>query len=277
MFHSLKQKILLGCFVVLILAIPTGAYFLSQRQTTQLESKPTSPVTKPPPSPSPVSFDNDQSKKSQPTSTSSGTISFGPTINLKLILEGRPPQNQTAKVFIGISEGATESAKPKYLLTFSIDLPADGVFNGLSLAGLSAGNNYFAVIKGSAQLATASAFAMSPSVTSLNNGKPLQLLTGDLNEDNAINSADFAIIKSTYGAIASSPNWNENNDFNKDGIINIVDVGFVLKNFGLIGGSGLWSSTPGGAPQTLNEASSLGVATPSATPSGGYWMWIPSI
>lgn len=274
MFSSTKAKLLVGLYIFLILSIPLGAYLASQTQIfkskasepgrTNLTTKPPSlsgpAATEPTPSPTPSSPEI--------------AASFGPTLSLKAVLEGRAANNQATKLFIGILEG-TLTSNPKFLLNFTIDLPASGEYSNLSLAGLNPGAQYTALLKGSAQIATASAFIMSPTVSSLNGGKAINLLAGDLNEDNVINSSDLTIVQKAYGAKNNSANWNENADFNKDGIINSFDLALVSKNLNKTGASGAWISP---VSNIASPSASLIQSPPIGSPdnsSGGYWIWIP--
>lgn len=273
LFSSTKQKIILGLYLFLILSIPVGAYLASQKQIfkskASQENKISGPVTSPKPSSSPTPVKKSLSETDLQEATSAASVSFGPTLNLTLVLEGRPANNQASKIFIGIAEG-TPATNPKYLLSFTIDLPASGIFNKLSLAGLTSGTKYSAFIKGPAQIATSSAFILNPSVNSLNDGQPLTLLTGDLNEDNVINSADYSIAKALFGTTPKSSNWNNNADFNKDGVINNIDLSYINKNFGKAGAAGVWYSPP---PASKSATPSGNPA--EGSPNGGYWLWVP--
>lgn len=290
MFSTFKQRLLLGIYIFLVLSIPAGSYLASQIQTTKgkaSESK--EPIVKVTPKQTPssakellsTSQTNAPATQSSPTPTASPettiATSFGPTLSLKATLEGRPKDNQSTRLFVGISEGSL-TINPKFLLTFTIDLPESGEYSGLSLAGLTVGNKYTALIKGSAQIAASSEFFMSPSVTNLNDDQPLNMLTGDLNEDNAINSSDYSIVKALLGTSLKSSNWNDNADFNKDGIINSFDLAIITKNLGQVGASGAWTSP---IPKVATPSASL--TNPQTSPpqggqpdgSSGYWLWIP--
>ncbi len=206
-----------------------------------------------------------------PAADSTIATSFGPTLTFKVITQGHPASNQASQIFVGIAAGGVTS-QPTYLLSFTVDVPASGLFEGLSLAGLTAGNNYTAYIKGPSTLATASAFFMAPGVSNLNNGGPLTLLAGDLNEDNIVNSADYSIAKQLYGTNQNSSNWNPRADFNIDGIINTIDLGYIAANYGVTGMSGAWFSP---TPATSSGGLSGGVGgVPEGTPAG-YWLWVP--
>lgn len=287
MFHTLKQRLLLGVYVFLLLSIPVGAYLASQNQTyksSAKESKTNKTITeitpKPGGSPAKQLLDSStpasDSNPEESSSSASPTIAsaYGPTLSLKAILQGRPSGNQVTKLFVGIIEGNL-TTNPKFLLSFSLDLPATGEYSGLSLAGLNSGSTYTALLKGSAQIATSSAFTMTPNITVLNEGQPINLLSGDLNEDNVVNSADYSIAQKALGSSSGSAKWNENADFNKDGAVNAFDLGIIVKNMGQTGASGAWTSP------IPNVASSSASLTQPAVggPMGetGHWIWIPSL
>ena len=120
---------------------------------------------------------------------------------------------------------------------------------------------------------------MSPTQSNLNSNQPIFLLTGDLNEDNVINSADYSIAKTAFGAKPNSANWNENIDFNVDGIINSADIAIIIKNMAKTGDSGLWiSQVASGSASLLDQTPAGSVsAEPVYHPSGssGYWLWVP--
>lgn len=272
MFSSTKAKLLVGLYVFFILSIPLGAYLASQTQifkSKASEPRKTNLTTKPPSLSGPAAT---EPTPSPAPSSSEIATSFGPTLSLKAALEGRAANNQATKLFVGILEGAITS-NPKFLLSFSVDLPASGEYANLSLAGLNPGTQYTALLKGAAQIATASAFTMSPTVSSLNGGKAINLLAGDLNEDNVVNTSDYAIVQKAYGSAANSANWNELADFNKDGIINSFDLAIISKNLNQTGASGAWTSP---VPKVASSSASLispSIGAPNST--GGYWVWIP--
>lgn len=290
MFSTIKTRIILGVYIFLILSIPVGAYLASEYQvfkSSASEGKKSLVKNTPLPSSSPltttgakellsVSQSNllaDPNATEAPPSpdASSPTIatSFGPTLSLKINIDGRPKDNQATKLFVGIVEGSL-SQNPKFLLSFSVNVGKDGTYSNLSLAGLTAGSSYTALLKGSAQIASASTFVMSPTVTNLNGGEAVNLLTGDLNEDNIINQTDYSIVQKVLGKTTASSNWNENADLNKDGVINLFDLTIINKNLGQTGESGAWTSP---LPQVSTASASL--LDQSSKPVGGYWMWIP--
>lgn len=157
---------------------------------------------------------------------------------------------------MGILENLVNN--PTFLLSFTVDLPASGEFANLSLAGLLSGRNYYAILKGEAQIATSSAFTLSPTVTRLNNAAALTLLSGDLNDDNTITSADFDLAKASFGK-------NGLADLNKDGVVNLLDLSIIQKNMGKVGATGVWVSPQ---PKT---------ATPSGAVNQGYWIFVPNL
>lgn len=284
MFSTFKQRLLLGLFILLILSIPVGAYLVSQSQTYKSSaSKPKQklPVTSTKPATSSakellsVSEGNlTEIPSPQPSPSPSTTLatSFGPTLSLKAKLEGRPEKNQLMKLFVGIMEGDL-TANPKFLLSFTVDLPATGIYSNLSLAGLNPGSKYTALLKGTAQIATSSAFIMSPTVTNLNDGQALPLASGDLNDDNVINSADYSIAQKAFGTTPSSSNWNDNIDLNKDGVVNVIDLSIISKNLGTVGASGAWTSP---LPNIATKSAEINTPIGSPNQGQGYWIWVPA-
>ena len=264
-----------------------GAYLASEYQTYKSSASEGKPAVKNTPLPSSPSQTPQQELLSlseanvqaipspTPENETSPTIatSFGPTLSLKISMDGRPKDDQSTKLFVGIVEG-TLSQNPKFLLSFSVSVGKDGTYSNLSLAGLTAGSSYTALLKGSAQIATATTFVMSPTVTNLNGGEAVNMLTGDLNEDNVISETDYSLVRNALGNTTASANWNDNLDLNKDGIINLFDLAIINNNLGKTGQSGAWTSP---LPQVSTASASL--QTPSVgspgSPSGGYWMWIP--
>lgn len=216
-----------------------------------------------------------------PEETANNNVSFGPTLNLKVTIEGRPKGHYATQAFIGIASGNV-TKKPKYLLSFTTNIPKSGVFNGLSLAGLETGSTYTTYVKGAAQIDSAATLTLGPAVNLLNSGNALNLTSGDLNEDNTIDNIDYNLAKGLYGTTSSSSGWNERADFNLDGVINNFDLGIISKNLGKTGASGLWYSKASGSPGLLGIE-----ASQTASPSGGdeppdnnsnrngYWIWIP--
>lgn len=276
MFHLEKiQTIALIGFIIILVTIPVSFSLIKKAQTpkpaatagtvTQLHNVPST---------SPISDLNKavQDNTQAPAAPGNGSLNtaFGPTLNLKVSMEGRPLTNQAAKIFVGIAAGIPQ-VKPTYIFTFTIDVPASGAFSGLSLAGLNPGSNYTAYVKGPAHIDTAVTFAMGPTETNLNNGQAIQLTSGDLNEDNTIDGVDYALARGLYGTTPASSNWNARADFNTDGIINNWDLNYVVKNTGKTGASGIWYSPPpiaSGSAQQATGGASL--------QTGGYFFWMPA-
>lgn len=290
MFSTFKLRLILGIYIFIILSIPVGAYLASQTQTIKSKASETSntPIVKNTPRPTTSAakqllgtsestlLNNPNPSPSPAPEPSSPTIatSFGPTLSLKASLEGRPANDQSTKLFVGIFEGEIKS-NPKFILSFSVDLPTSGTYSNLSLAGLTSGTKYTALLKGAAQIAVSTTFIMSPTVTNLNDGAALNMSSGDLNDDNVVSEADLSIAQKAIGATAKSSNWNENVDFNKDGIINIFDLSIISKNMGQIGASGVWTSPipkVGTPSASLNNTSAQGGISEE---NRGYWLWIP--
>lgn len=278
---GLREKIILGVIGLLVVIIPTTSFVISYRFRAQTKAEAQfnrQAKFTPLPLPKEVSQSSPLKelkksldiKSSSPTPTSSPEISFGPTLSFKLSIEGRPTTNQSAKTFLGIAQGGAQ-ASPNYLLSFNVDVGQTGAYSGLSLAGLSSGEAYTAYIKTPAQVATSSAFILKPSITDLG---VIKLITGDLNEDNLINSADYSIAKQAYGATQASTNWNPNIDFNLDGVINGLDLAIILKNMGKTGSSGPYYSKTATKSGSLKEDIPRGNQIVIPT-TGGHWLFVP--
>lgn len=280
---SAKEKIILGAIGLLIVIIPTTSYFIAKNRTqlksnAQDNSKFTPlPIT----SPREVPKTNGRQSLSDNSATGSGSTEevvppiLGPTMDFKIIIEARPSDNQTAKLFVGIAAG-DPSNNPNYILSFIVNVPATGEYKGLSLAGLEEGSSYTAYLKGPAQIATASAFVVNPTPTNLGT---FNLITGDVNEDNVINDADFNILRGGIGTTPNSPSWNANLDFNLDNIVNSWDLSYISKNMSRTGDSGVWYSKPpvSTSSGSLIENLPRQVGAPDSPAKKGFWMWFPPI
>ncbi|MCL4367529.1 hypothetical protein M1563_05175 [Patescibacteria group bacterium] len=246
---SKKEIGLLFGLAIVLFSIPLAMVLVKQSQIFNSAAKGPTPVTKITPLPTPdtsslTDLKNLLGASISATPSPGVVVSFGPTLTIDVQVQGRSPnKNAESKVFVGVAPGDI-SSNPSYLLSFSIDLPDSGKFSGLSLAGLSTGNTYTVYIKGPAQIATASAFIVNPRENVPNNGQPLLMKTGDLNEDNVIDKKDLDIAKLALGSTAKSSNWNSRADFNLDGIVNNIDLSLIYNNMNQIGASGQWFSTP---------------------------------
>ncbi len=283
--ESTQQRIMLGIFITLIILIPSVSLLISQRNFQAAVNDTNarnfnSPVTTGHDGPATTSAtlirETTEQKTAAPSTSATATtaaVSFGPTLNLKITIDGRPASRYATKLFVGLAAG-DPTTTPTYLLSFTVDVPDSGIFNDISLAGLTAGTKYTAYLKGSVQLATASAFIMAPGATSLNSGAAMHLLTGDLNQDNIINAADYSIVKAALNTKAGKANWNAEADFNLDGVVNTIDLAILQKNYAKTGMSGTWYSPPpatASATQSASVSSGIGGPKPS-----GYWFWVPN-
>jgi hypothetical protein len=284
-----KHRIILGIIAALVIFIPTTSYVISQSisKDPQTSEIPDFPVTssKEVPNDTPLSklqkqLDDAKSAGNpldeEDTSAESATLLIGPSVSFKVVLEGRPAENQSAKVFLGVAAGQP-AANPKYVLSFMLNIPPSGEYKDLSLAGLDEGNTYTAYFKGPSQIATSSSFMAKTSPTDLG---IISMLTGDVNDDNVINALDQTLVKAALGAIPTSESWKPQLDFNVDQRINTLDLSLVNKNLNKTGASGPWYS---GIPQATSSASISGSLNPNTGSTGhdlkddkGYWIWVPT-
>ncbi|MBI2011659.1 hypothetical protein HYS91_02720 [Candidatus Daviesbacteria bacterium] len=274
-----NRKALIGIFVGLIIAIPTLTFLLKTRVGFQSQASTDQPynqtVTDKTKDKKGLSLEDltKDTKGATDSAEITPKVGFGPTLNFKIQLQGRPKSDQSTSLFIGLAEGDIK-VNPPYLLTFTIDIDKTGIFEGLSLAGLTVGSKYSAYLKGTAQIASSSTFTMGGATNILNSNNPILLTTGDLNEDNTIDSLDYNIAKAAMGKTSKSPNWNGVIDFNLDRVINNLDLSIIVKNMSKTGAGDLYIS---------KVSSQSGILTPSTgstpnelpTPRGGYWLWVP--
>lgn len=299
---SLRDRIIIAAIIILTILIPSGTYVLSLRfktesQAQQYNTPVTSPKTEAATTSSRLKEALDRLNQTQnqtggssgqtsgaqtttETGTDNNTVSvseaqlvLGPTLGFSLILQGRSLDNQSTTAFLGIAAGQP-TTKPTYLLSFMVTIPSSGSFDGISLSGLDSGATYTAYIKGKAQIATASAFVVKATPTNLG---ALNLLTGDVNEDNVIDILDYNLVKAAIGLTASSPGWNPLYDFNLDNVINSWDLNIILGNLNKTGASGAWYSY---TPISTASAYTSGGPTEEIQPGtqekeSGLWMWLP--
>ena len=297
-----RDRLIIAGILILTLLIPAGTYVLSLRFKTQSQAQEYDfPVTSAKPlSSSSSRLQEALDRLNQPgegsssgvqtttenglDGTSDSQLILGPSLGFSIVIQGRPLDNQSTKAFLGIAAG-NPTTRPTYLLSFMVNIPASGSFDGISLSGLDNGSTYTAYLKGNAQIATASSFVVKATPTNL---AALNLITGDVNEDNVIDTLDYNLVKAAIGATPSSSKWNALFDFNLDNIINSWDLNIVLANLTKVGASGAWYSyspiaTASATTSAVLITPSVGSESSEITPGTvngnqgkpGYWMWVP--
>ena len=66
-------------------------------------------------------------------------------------------------------------------------------------------------------------------------GHAFDLMNGDVNGDNTVNTADFLKVRAAFGSRSGDGNWNASADLNGDGTVGVQDFLIVRKNFGRSG------------------------------------------
>jgi hypothetical protein len=61
------------------------------------------------------------------------------------------------------------------------------------------------------------------------------LTNGDVNGDNTVSLGDFQQLRTAFGSVPASSNWNAEADLNGDGTVSIADFQILRTNFGAIG------------------------------------------
>lgn len=309
-----KHKIILASLVFLVILIPIISFIVSYRfkaqfnsnastgdKTPTIEDLSIKPIIDNPVPQKTLLEELKEDLEKEPTPSaekdeeSEGlgtTLSLGPTLTFKLNIEGRPKSNMSEpKLFVGIASGQAVS-NPQYLLSFTVEVKEDGTpKEELPISGLTTGDTYTAYIKGQTTLTAASTFSVKPTTSNIGT---INLSTGDLNDDNAIDQKDKDILLAAFGSREGSSKWNPLADFNLDGIINTADLALITKNMNKNGASGPWysklapsatsSATPSASPSSggpsRNSLSPGEAGGPrDIIPSGqnGYWMWVPSL
>jgi len=311
-----KHKVILGTLAFLVVIIPIISFVVSYRFRAQLNSQASnenSPtiqdlslrpiVDNPTPEKTLLDQLKDDLKKDATASSESiqdpgagTTLNLGPTLTFNIQKEGRAKTNQAEpKLFVGLASGQS-TKNPQYLLSFTVEITAQGApKEELSISGLTVGDTYTAYIKGQTTLTAASTFSVKPTATNLGT---INLLVGDLNDDNVVDSLDRDILMKAFGTREGSEKWNPIADFNADGVINTSDLAFITKNMNKTGSSGPWSSKLPASATSSATATSSGalLPTPAQPDTGGpefdpnngprdiapikgkgHWIWIPGI
>jgi len=111
---------------------------------------------------------------------------------------------------------------------YSVSTDANGYFT-VSVGSLPNGT-YNWRVKGPKYLANSGTLTLSGApVTNVEMGL---MLTGDCNNDNAVNVLDFGILKPTFGKSIGDPGYDDRADFNGDQTVNIADFNLLKGNFG---------------------------------------------
>ncbi len=305
---SNKHKIILATLVLLVVTIPISAFVVSYRLRASVNSKASSdvvtqdlsikPIVENPtpektlldqlkedlasPTPSPEKADEDTTISTSSTDDTGGTtLNLGPTLTFNIKKESVPKDRQAEpKIFVGLATGQV-TKNPQYLLSFTVEVIADGSpKEDLSITGLTVGDTYTAYIKSQTSLTASTTFTVKPAESNIGT---VNLLVGDLNDDNLIDSKDRDILMKAYGSRPGSAKWNEVADLNWDQVINTSDLAYITKNMNKDGASGPWQSTPTSTATPSASPRSGGPETDSNGPRDitptrgtGYWMWVPS-
>lgn len=81
-----------------------------------------------------------------------------------------------------------------------------------------------------------------PDTVTSSTGNDVELLGGDINQDDRINIQDLAMMGARFGTTLTEPNWDDNGraDINNDGDVNIQDLAIAGGNFGKETGDYSW-------------------------------------
>jgi hypothetical protein len=85
-------------------------------------------------------------------------------------------------------------------------------------------------VKGSKYLANWGTIMLNGAPTT--NAECGLMMVGDANNDNAVNVADFSILKPTFGKSVGNPGYDDRADFTGDQAVNVTDFNLLKVNFG---------------------------------------------
>jgi hypothetical protein len=167
------------------------------------------------------------------TPTPTGTASPNRQLRGHVIWQGRPAQphfSQQLPVSLTLKLGALEVNYPP------VTTDANGYFT-VTVNSLAPGT-YSWRSRGQRFLANAGVVVLSSApLTNLEVGL---LRTGDIDDNNVVNTTDFNAMRNTYGKTIGDPGFDPRADFNADRTVNITDFNLLKLNFG-----------SGGAPPIL--------------------------
>lgn len=139
--------------------------------------------------------------------------------------QGRPPQPNTLQqlpITLTLRTSTSETNYP----TQATD--ASGYFT--SAVSNLANGTYVWRVKGPQYLVNCGGVILTGApTTSIEMG---QMKTGDANNDNVINAADFNILKGTFGKTPGDPGYDASADFTGDNTVNVADFSLLRGNFG---------------------------------------------
>jgi hypothetical protein len=171
------------------------------------------------------------------TSTNTPTITPIPIIIGHVTWHGRPPQPNALQQFpitLTLRSAAGETDYPLQ----STD--ASGFFTD-SLTGLANGL-YAWRVDGPKYLANSGSVTITgASITNVEMGL---MRAGDCNDDNVVNSVDFAILRSSFGKSAGQLGYDDRADFNGDNVVNAVDAAIHKSSFGQSGAPAIGPAGP---------------------------------
>lgn len=164
-----------------------------------------------------------------PTITPTLTPTATPFLVGHVTWQGRPSQPsplQQLPITLTLKTGTTEVNYARQ------NTDASGFFT-VPLGGLANGT-YSWRVKGPKFLANMGSVNLAGGSTSVEMGV---MRTGDTNNDNAVNVADFNILKLTFGKTVGDPGYDARADFDGNDAVTVADFNLLKNNFGMGGAS----------------------------------------
>ena len=145
--------------------------------------------------------------------------SAGNAVSGKVTLQGYAANNQ--------AQGLTLTFRPASGTAFTraVTPAADGTFSALGIPPAS----YTLLVKGAKWLQKAVPVDATAGDAG---GVTATLLTGDVDNNNAVSAPDYARLKAAYGATPTSTNWQVGADLNGDNRVSAIDYALLKANYG---------------------------------------------
>ena len=164
--------------------------------------------------------------------------------------QGSPPQphsGQQLPITLTLKLGTTEVNYPvettdaSGFFTVSVESLPPGLYEWRAKGRKYMANSGAVQLDGSNRRSNVRTFKRSNVLTTVEMGI---MRAGDGNNDNLVNSADFNIMRNTFGLTLGDVGYDERGDFNNDDIVNAGDFNMLRQNFGGGGSEPLGVSGP---------------------------------
>ena len=177
------------------------------------------------------------------SATATIRITAAPTLNISLLMQGRPSYPADSRGSAGIADlYVREGTGDKTLIADDLVVAANGTATNIALSGLSVGSTYDFLLKGYIHLTVLKNKVLAEGSNTLNFGT---LRVGDVDvhgHDNKVNAFDYEVLAQGWRATWNDPQPCPDNyancklaDFNLDSKVNAFDYDYLATNWGDLG------------------------------------------